>query len=308
MRKIFPKSLFLLCLLLCGVQLSASAREQSQMQHPDGPPPTGPLGSGFFQNNAPGGASNGGIPGLMQQAAMGNRNSLMTNPLARNEMVQQILSTRIPVGTVLTGVLTEDISSKKSVPGDLFYIVLPDGFYLSGREVVPRQSIVVGKIVGVVAAAMHKRGGQPGHVELGLTTLQFPDGRSCNFTGNIERNPAHDMKTAPTVRNAAMNIGDYGKQLTSMVGSFGSGFGFVNARRNRGRDLLLEKGEMVPIRVTRSIDLTQMSPPTITSPPAAMGAPSAMQSPPALTTPPPAPPVVPTANPAFLPKELPDPF
>lgn len=308
MRKIFPKSLLALCLLANITGGTADAREQSQMQHPDGPPPSGPLGSGFFQNNAAGGAGSPGIPGLMQQAAMGNRNSLMSNPLARNDMVQQILSTRIPVGTVLTGVLTEDISSKKSVPGDLFYIVLPDGFYLSGREVVPRQSIVVGKIVGVAAAAMHKRGGQPGHVELGLTTLQFPDGRSCNFTGNIERNPAHDMKTAPTVRNAAMNIGDYGKQLTSMVGSFGSGFGFVNARRNRGRDLLLEKGEMVPIRITRSIDLTQMSPPTITQPPALQAQTNPNPNIPAQIAPTQAPPVVPGSSPAFLPKELPDPF
>jgi hypothetical protein len=59
-----------------------------------------------------------------------------------------------------------------------------------------------------------------------------------------------------------MNLSDYKNSVGSMFGSFTSGIGAVRARANRGKDLVLHEGDVVPVRVTRTIDLTKMSPPT----------------------------------------------
>lgn len=380
------------CVVASAPFPAAQAREQWQMQQPEGPVPTGPIGKGYGASNSGGvmvpgmtgivpnngalpaanfggnnspGASGSAVPGLVGGAAGGFGNGagpgvpglVNTAPYASSgknqgytppprmmhgaaavspEFIQQFLATQVASGTVLTGVLSDDISSKKSRSGDLFSIVLKDGYYVNGREVIPRGARIVGS-VQVVAPAASKRGvGSPGHVDVGLSTLIFPDGRSLPFTGLIERNPAHDMKQQPKVKGAGFGLSDYGRSVGSMFGSFTSGIGAVRRNVNRGKDLLLEEGELIPVRVTRGLDLTKMSPPSSTyhgagggdenggggaisgAPPAVSGfnplAPSpAPQSTPGLL--PGAPPgfaggtasPIPQTNP-YLPKELPDPF
>jgi hypothetical protein len=178
-----------------------------------------------------------------------------------DEVIQQMLVSRIGAGTMLTGVLGDDISSKNSHAGDLFSVVLRDGHSQNGHELIPHGARIIGKVV-MAAPAAGQRTGMAGNVEVGLTTLVFPDGRSTPFTGFIERNPAHTMKKPPTSRGPGMNLSDYKNSVGSMFGSFTSGIGAVRARANRGKDLVLHEGDVVPVRVTRTIDLTKMSPPT----------------------------------------------
>jgi hypothetical protein len=332
-RKILGTALVFCSLLAQSFPLSR-AREQQQMQHPGGPLPTGPIGAGYFNNRTPVGAVPGLVPSSSSSPYSGNASPSYStssggsgvpglsapsggqlpggtqaggnhvHPQGQNEMVQRMLATRIPAGTVLRGVLSEDISSKKSVPGDLFYISLLEGYFLGGREIIPRKSVLVGAIVNVMPAAMHKRTGMPGQVEIGLTTLEFPDGRRIAFTGNIERNPAHVLKLPPKVKGAGMSMADYGKEVGSMVTNLGTGFGFVMARRNRGKDLLLEKGELLEVRVTKGLDLTQMSQPVFRSPVAGSSGSGQLIGTPSSSSPSPSP------SPAALiiPRELPDPF
>lgn len=285
-------------LVLPQLMTSASAREQWQMQYPQGAPPTAPIGKGWTPDagsavpgatgmvpNTVNGASVGTVPGLVPGISgsgsaagsgamvpglvpgnltapgggMGQNHNVMHGQASVSpEFIQQFLATRVASGTVLTGVLSDDISSKKSKSGDLFSIILNDGYYVNGREVIPRGARIVGA-VSVVAPAASKRGvGAPGHVDVGLSTLIFPDGRSLPFTGLIERNPAHDMKKQPALRSAGYSLADYGRSVGSMLGSFTSGIGAVRRNVNRGKDLLLEDGEMIAVRVTRSLDLTKM--------------------------------------------------
>lgn len=269
--------------LLTGIALpEAVAREQWQMQHPEGPPPTGPVGKGWVPAapSAPGSvpglvgsgqSSTGMAPGLLAPGltgtGMGNPGSDAGVPAyggkrqIPDEIIQQMLVSRIGAGSMLTGVLGDDISSKNSHAGDLFSVVLRDGHSQNGHELIPRGARIIGKVV-MAAPAAGQRTAMPGNVEIGLTTLVFPDGRSTAFTGFIERNPAHTSKKPPVTRGPGISLSDYKSSVGSMFGSFTSGIGAVRARTNRGKDILLHEGEVVPVRVTRTIDLTKMSPPT----------------------------------------------
>jgi len=264
----------------CLTLTPASGREQWQMQHPEGGAPTGPIGKGYVPLAA------GSVPGLVGSGSSSNSNSnsnssgmapsLMAAPEApyagpgsfnrpgqvSNEMIQQFINSRIGAGSVLTGVLGDDISSKKSLSGDLFSIVIVDGYSQNGVELVPRGSRIIGKVVVAAAAAVQRQRGASGNVEVGLTTLVFPDGRSTPFTGFIDRNPAHDMKKAPIVRGSGLSLSDYKSSVGSMVNSMTFGLTRRSSRAYRGKDLLLEEGDVVPVRLTRSIDLTKMTPPT----------------------------------------------
>ncbi|CAN5179343.1 hypothetical protein BH11CYA1_BH11CYA1_15880 [soil metagenome] len=319
------------CLAVVSAVSPVCAREQWQMQHPEGPPPTGPVGKGWVPP-AP-----GSVPGLVgsgQASSTGMAPGLMAPGLGApsaseagvpdyggrrqipDEVIQQMLVSRVGAGSVLTGVLGDELSSKKSQAGDLFSIVLRDGHSQNGHELIPRGSRIIGKVVRVSAAAT-LRTAMPGNVEVGLTTLVFPDGRSIPFTGMIERNPAHTMKKPPVSRGPGMSMSDYAGSVTSMLGSFTSGIGAVRARTNRGRDFLLHEGESIPVRVGRTLDLTKMSPPT--APPSqALSNPfeNSAQMPPINNG---APLYSPNAAPInmapqshsqmpILPKELPDPF
>jgi hypothetical protein len=268
-------SLSLIALLLPLAQSGdALAREAYQMQNPAGPAPTGPVTGGFLQQpgNNPfagintSGGQNGSFPGMAPAGGgapgMGGAPRFPIGGGANN-IIQQILSTRIPTGTVLTGTLNDDLSSQKSETGDLFSIVLTDGFFLNGIEVIPRNARIVGTVVAVTKAGSQRGMGMPGTVEIGLTTLVFPDGRSIPFGGNLDHNPASIQKKPPKVANGGFGLGSYGQQVTSMFNSFGQNSGYLRSIRNRGPEFDVKKGTLVPVKVNRTLDLTKMVAPLV---------------------------------------------
>jgi hypothetical protein len=275
--KVFKANFVLVGLVFAGFALAqsgADCREQYQMQNPPGPAPTGPVTGGFLQNsmgdqfsnlNKGGAPLGGGMPGTGAGSSTLGATGVPNYPVGNNSnnIIQQILSTRIPTGTVLTGVLNDDLSSKESQVGDLFSIVLKDGFFLNGNEVIPRNARIVGTVVSVQRAQGQNGMGMPGTVNIGLTTLVFPDGRSMPFGGHLDHNPAAIQKNPPKVMGSGFGIKQYGQQLTSMFGSFGSGMGFVQAGRNRGPEFQIKKGTIVPVRVNRTMDLTKLAAPIV---------------------------------------------
>jgi len=244
------------------------------MQNPAGPAPTGPFGTGFLQTpaNTPfatlnsSGGQNGALPGmgLGTAAVPGMGGGPPSFPIGQgsNNIIQQILSTRIPTGTVLTGTLHDDLSSHKSQVGDLFSIILDDGFFLNGIEVIPRRARIIGTVVSVTGSSARGGMGMPGNVSIGLTTLVFPDGRSMPFGGVLDHNPAAIQKQPPKVVNSGFGLGSYGQQLGSMFGSFGN-VGYMRALRNRGPEFDIKAGTLVPVRVNRTLDLTKMVAPLV---------------------------------------------
>jgi len=291
------------CLNLAIVALSfcacpaAQSREQWQMQHPDGPAPTGPVttssygSSAIVDPNKPG-APSSFAPGLVAApgANFGNGTPSMAAPglslpgttnqrnsngrMPPPEIIQQIISSRLPVGTVLTGVVADDLSTKSSRANDLFSVVLADGYYRNGVEVIPVNSRIIGTVVGVTSPHMTRGVGAPGQLEVALTTLVFPDGRSIKVNAFMDRNPAHDLLNAPKVRTNSFDFGDYKRGVSSMLGSFTSGIGAVQRIRNRGPEFSLKAGTLVPVRLNSTIDLTLMSPPTVATGAPAAGSPA----------------------------------
>ncbi len=233
------ESISLLALVAALLPAAAVAREPSQIQFPAGPAPTGPVTAGFLQQpgtnpfyglNSSGG-QNGQLPGMQAGGGAPGMGSMGAPNLpigqGANNIIQQILSTRIPPGTVLTGTINDEISSTKSENGDLFSIILDDGFFLNGIEVIPRNARIVGTVVNVQKAASQRGMGQPGTVEIALTTLVFPDGRSLPFVGQLDHNPSSIQKQPPKVVNSGFGIGSYGQQLSSMFGSFSQNNGYL---------------------------------------------------------------------------------
>ncbi|HEY9870236.1 MAG TPA: hypothetical protein V6D08_13800 [Candidatus Obscuribacterales bacterium] len=224
----FASALAVVCALdLLGVSAPAQAREQYQMNHPAGQPP---------------------------QAPVGGANPFGMVPKFSPDFWRVQLANRVPAGTVLSGILENDLSSGKNKAGDIFEVKLQDGFVVNGVEVVPRNSKIIGHVSSAVPAKA-LRHGHPGKLTVSLQTLVTPDGRSVPFHGFIDQNPNHLSKQEPPKRHAGHHFSDIGQSVASFAGSFTSGIGVVLNKRHRGLDFQLDKGEVLPIRLNRSLDM-----------------------------------------------------
>lgn len=248
--KILRILLALLVVLLVFYEQAAHSREQWQIDRPN-PPPTIP--PSFSQNPH----SQLGVPGSLNQGSPPSH--MIPGHPGSSHHINQILSTRIPVGTVLTGNLDTELSSKKSKTGDIFAIVLPEGFVNQGLVVIPPGSKIVGTVVNSISARDMTRG-MPGQLRVGLQSLVFPDGRTTKFHGFIDRNPAHEMDEEPKTRFSGFNLGDYGQQVKGMLGSFAGGIPWIHNTRIKGKDFEIEAGRSVAVKVNRTIDLNSMTP------------------------------------------------
>lgn len=180
------------------------------------------------------------------------------------------LSNRIPIGTVLSVILEDDLSSAKNKAGDTFTLTLQDGFVLNGHQLVPPNSKIIGTVNSVTPAKSLK-GGHPGKLQISLQSLVFPDGRHIPLYAFIDCNPNHMQKQPPKVRHLGKSIADYGESVGAMFGSILTGPGFMMNKRNRGLDFTLDKGEVLPVRLTRTLIIPE-SQNLIAQPPGAIPA------------------------------------
>jgi hypothetical protein len=178
-------------------------------------------------------------------------------------MLKQASASQLGAGTVLTGTLEDDLSSAKNKVGDVFSIRLENGFSSNGVVIIPPQSKVLGTITSVKTAKMQKFGA-PGALDVSLQTLIFPDGSSARIYGFVEHNSAMDMKTKNgsgsalsgpihAVRASALSI------FSALNSKTGLPVNMPNMRQ--GLDFTMTKGELIPVRLNRSADLTHMTPP-----------------------------------------------
>lgn len=171
--------------------------------------------------------------------------------------------TFLPAGTVLTGVLQDKLSSKNSRVGDLFAIVLPDGYREAGNQLLPNGAKVVGAVANVLPASQ-MRNGNPGQIDITLQTLVLPDGRTTPIYGFIERNPnlAPNQNTSPTrktlpirqylqsLKNSAVNMVNTVSRRSIGMSTYYPG--------QVGQDFLMEPGEVVPIRLSNAVDIDRL--------------------------------------------------
>lgn len=175
------------------------------------------------------------------------------------------VGSRVPIGTLLSGVLEDDLSSGKNQRGDVFAIRLEDGYFKNGVEVVPRHSRIVGAVVSVVPSRLTGHG-HPGNLQVNLQTIVFPDGSNAPISGFIVHNPNMDETQNPRKTNAAQAAAYYPKATVNSLGMVGRTLtgrliGYKPGFRQRGSDFRMEKGEILAIRLNRSLDLSHMSPP-----------------------------------------------
>jgi hypothetical protein len=234
-------------LVLCNPAL---ARDQWSINHGGNNPPVDP-------RLLPGGSMSGYVPAVGGDFWKGQ------------------LANRVPAGTVLTVILEHDLNSGKNKPGDTFALTLDDGFSMNGKVLIPPKSKILGSVMDVQSART-LRGGRPGNMEVTLQTLVMPDGSHYPIFGFIDGNPNAKAKKPPKVRNLGVNIADYGQSVAGMAMSFVSGPGYMMKKINN-------KGDAIPIRLTRSLDIKPPQNNLIAQPPA--GLPSQAASAPGLIDP-----------------------
>lgn len=177
-------------------------------------------------------------------------------PAVDHNLWKGSLLKRIPAGTVLSGILEQDLSSAKSKPGDTFDIRLQDGVSINGNMLIPPQSKIVGVVKSVAPAAM-MRHGHPGRLDVSLQSLVLIDGRHVPFVGFIDHNPNHLPREQPKRKMPGQSFSDYGNTLNAFAGQWFAGVGSVMKKRHQGLDFQLDKGEIVPVRLNRSLELPQ---------------------------------------------------
>ncbi len=243
-------ALSLLVLALSSV-LEANCREQWAMTHPPGTPPTAPvsMGTNYMGNVNPKAMSLGGPESFTPEFWQ----------------VQHVLD-RVPVGTVLTGVMDDTLSSASNKVGDIFSITLADGFVAANnKELIPKGSRIVGKVLNVTPSVTQNHG-NPGRIQISLQSLVLPDGTNIPFFGFIARNHNMEQNEPPPVKHAGYGASDMPGSFMGWMGSIPLGMGGYSLGKgaymrsmNQGNDYVLEQGEVVPVRLNRTLVVPEVA-------------------------------------------------
>ncbi len=245
LRSSSPNKLISLAALIClSLPLAAEARNQWEIQHPEMPQGQ----DGALQPGQMPGQLHKGIPQQMTQPKYIGKGFWQGNFSGTVN--------RVAPGVVLTGVLEDEISSGANKPGDVFALNLEQGYVQNDMQVIPKGSKIVGAITHVIPAKM-QRGGAPGSVQISLQSLVLPDGTHLPFGGFISHNPNHAYENPHKKRNLGFDIKDTGHHIAGMMGSFTNGVGFMYAKKYRGKEFYMDKGESMPIKVNRAVTIPE---------------------------------------------------
>jgi hypothetical protein len=188
---------------------------------------------------------------------MSYRNPFGVLPKFTPEFWNQMSTARVGPGTILTAILDDTLSSTSSKAGDVFSMRLQDGYSVNGKEVIPPQSRIIGTVIAAKSARLSHTG-MPGSLDISLQTLVFPDGRTTPFFGYVEHNPSADMKHKPG--SEPVDVAGVGKKGLSGLLTLATGrVGMPIRLPNFGQEMRIDKGEAVPIRVSRTLDVSHMN-------------------------------------------------
>ncbi len=232
----------ILSLFFLLTTVSVNAREPWRNDTSNLPSPTGTIGLPKYSNanaNTNTWSSTGQVNGF--------------NP----SFLQQQLTYSINAGTIITGIMATPISSKLSQPGTIIAIDLPLGYKSNNTTLIPPGSKIIGVVMNTSPSATLNHG-HPGRIELSLQTLVFPSGKSTEFHGFISHNVSQDQIKEALTKSAGFDVKDYPQLGTSFLRSFTLGIGAFTKKNNQGGDLNIAAGTMIPIKLTRRLDLAQM--------------------------------------------------
>ncbi len=178
----------------------------------------------------------------------------------------------VEAGTVLTGTLQDDLSSKTSKTGDVFSILLADGYKSNNEQLIPENARIIGTVVSATPAVTTGNG-VAGSLQISLQTLSLPDGRSMPISAAIQYNPNQSAKTDITKKNY-LPIGQYLQSAEYAVISSGGALARqmglampIKTQTGGGPDFVLNKGELLPVKLSQPLDVSSLiSPPASTTP------------------------------------------
>lgn len=182
----------------------------------------------------------------------------------------------ISSGTVLSAILEKDLSSRTAKNGDVFALTLQDGFVVNGRMAIAPHSKILGTVISAIPAKYQKHG-HPGSLEIALQTLVLPDGSHMPFFGFIDQNPNHLLSEPPKKRWGGFDLKDYAGSVAGMFSTMFTGPGWIHARVQRGNEFLLAEGEVLPVRLTRGLQVPEV--PVAQTPPPAVAPGNALPGP-----------------------------
>jgi len=222
-------------------------------------------------NVVPGLVGPGAQPGAANPFVQAWQNGSMTQS---GNYWQNFMANRINAGTMLTGTMQDSLSSKNNNVGDVFAIVLDQGYSVQDKVVIPAGSKVLGSVTQVTPAKA-MRNGAPGNLSISIQTIVFPDGRSAPIGAFVQINPnaAANRNTVAGKKGQSLDksvpLAAYGNSLKGMgynaVGGITRMFGVRYSAQRRihaGADFSIDKGDQLAIRLTRPLELSTLSAPT----------------------------------------------
>ena len=237
--------------------------QQAQQPQPPSPDPATNVVPGLV---APGGQGAAANP-FVQAWQTGSMNP-------SGGFLQNFLANRVNAGTVLTGSMQDRLSSKNSNVGDVFGIILDQGYSAQDKVVIPPGSKVLGSVTQVTPAKAMKFGA-PGNLSISIQTIVFPDGRSAPIAAFVMINPntaanreqVAGKKGQPLSKSVPLAA--YGNSLKGMgyqaVGGVTRMFGWrysPQAHVHAGSEFSIDKGDQIAIRLNRPFELSALSAPT----------------------------------------------
>ncbi len=244
-KAIFKSSLSICVISGCLFDMAAFAQNLSPLQTPP------PNNQNPWSNFSPQTNLNNLLSNPSIQRLRSNPSGQISPDYWNNLMNRRIIG----AGTVLTGVLEDDISSKKSKAGDVFSILLSDGYSFNNQLWLPQNSKIVGTVVSASPAGKN-RNGLAGSIQVSLQTLVLPDARTIPISASIEYNPAQQPTKTSTKKNYSLPVAQYGTSigsgLLSTAGALTRQFGLPISHPSSaipGHEFSIDKGEVLPVKL-----------------------------------------------------------
>jgi hypothetical protein len=195
------------------------------------------------------------------------------SPMVNKDDIKQVQT-----GTVLNMTVATELSTGVTVSGDEFYGKLTKDVLVDGKVVIPKGSIVHGKVDEVV---MPKRAGRNGHMKTSFDYIITPDGREIPIDGLFD-NKDSGLKAAAKVvgRSAGFTLagGAVGAIMVLKYGglpaiaategyalaggaAIGGAVGLTAAMATKGKHAFIQPGAELSLQLQQPMSLPTMTMP-----------------------------------------------
>lgn len=179
----------------------------------------------------------------------------------------------VPAGTTLHCRLTQTLSTRDNIQGDLFTARVTEPLSINGRDVVPVGATLEGRVARLDRPGRIKGVGQ---MRLAAEKITFPDGRSYPLNAllmstygvedarvvgseGVVKGPGSRKQDAEEIAGGTVVGGLVGLIFHHPLvgGAVGGTTAFVDRLRRRGMELSLPTGTQLNYQLTRELEITR---------------------------------------------------